>query len=520
MAIAERFWRKLDDAWFWTLVVLHLVPVWAYYYLPTQDGPSHLANALIIKDYGSSATGFEDIFEIRIEQMPNWTSHLVLASLMSVVPPLIAEKLLVSVYILGFAGSFRYFLGSFGERCQPIAALGLVFLYNRCFWMGFYNYCLSLILVWLIIGFCLRRRGDLRWPQGLTLMFLFMLAYFTHLVGFGLAAFGAFAASILARPRNWLGPVVVAVAAAPSLCLTMDYFESTGFFQHGAARQLVRQPIALMEGGRMEQGVFVQLTTINRQLFDHAGPSGFLGLFVIIIFLAYVGVSLVQQGNDCWFNPPVEATEVIESDTATPQMKLPLGWFFPFLLGAVILGFYLLLADHLGSHDRVLSHGGFLKARFALVPPLIWLACLREPRNLSIRLILRSLTTLILLVNLCLVAQTIDAGNVELEEYTSGIPVVGRARRILAVQPDDGQLLVNPILHAADYYCLGTDNVNIDNYEAGTRHFPVRYRHGVAAGQTKGYDILLSWRGIPGIVRPGWEEIYSQGRLRIFRRIR
>ncbi|HEX4589834.1 MAG TPA: hypothetical protein VH120_07890 [Gemmataceae bacterium] len=102
---------------FWLIAVLHLVPVWAFRYLPTQDGPSHLNNAQILKDYGNPATGYQQIFELRNEPLPNLTSHVLLAGFMFVVPPLAAEKLLVSLYVLGFAGSFRYFLGAFGERC-------------------------------------------------------------------------------------------------------------------------------------------------------------------------------------------------------------------------------------------------------------------------------------------------------------------------------------------------------------------------------------------------------------------
>ena len=165
MEIREKIWRHGEGVLFWALTFSYLVPVWVYHYVPTQDGPSHLDNAQILKDLGNSVAGYEAYFEIRAEPILNWTSHLLLAGMLYVVPALIAEKLLISLYILGFAGSFRYFLGAFGQRSRPLSWLGLLFVYNHCFWMGFYNFCLSLILVWLIVGFCLRRRGELRWPH-------------------------------------------------------------------------------------------------------------------------------------------------------------------------------------------------------------------------------------------------------------------------------------------------------------------------------------------------------------------
>ena len=105
MRILEKIWRHGEGVLFWALAFLYLVPVWVYRYVPTQDGPSHLDNAQILKDLGNSVAGYEAYFEIRADPIPNWTSHLLLAGMLYVVPPLLAEKLLVSLYILGFAGS-------------------------------------------------------------------------------------------------------------------------------------------------------------------------------------------------------------------------------------------------------------------------------------------------------------------------------------------------------------------------------------------------------------------------------
>jgi hypothetical protein len=525
MEILQKLWRHGENVSFWTLVLLHLVPVWAFRYLPTQDGPSHLANAQIIKDYGASAAGYEAYFEVRADPVPNWTSHLLLAGLLYVVPPLYAEKLLVSLYIVGFAGTFRYFLGAFGRRCRALSWLGLLFVYNRCFWMGFYNYCLGLILVWLIVGYCVRRRGELRWPQAVVLTLLFPLAYFTHLVSFALALIGALGASMLVKPRCLLGPLVIGVSAAPSCLLTLDYFEQTRFFEQGAARRLVRQPLVLLQGGKMERSVTDQLAEINQEVFEHhAGTRVPLRLF-IAFFIVYAGFGIGEYCYRVWLEPPLEVTEVALPEPSgdgapAPRLRagLSAGRLFPFLLGLLFLAFYLLLADHLGSGSGLLPHGGFLKARLALLPPLVLLACLREPAHMPTRLLLRLLAAVLLGVNLFLVTRTMDVWNKALEQYTAGIPAVGRGQRLLSIGADGGGRLVNPMLHAADYYCLGTDNLNLDNYEASTAHFPVKFRPGVPRGRTQDADILIHWRNGNGAGLPGWEEIFTQGPLSIYRR--
>src|SRR5216684_257598 len=78
------------------LCLLYLAPVWIFPYLPTQDGPSHVYNAIILKDYGRPDTRYQEFFELRLEQFPNWISHALLFVLLHVFPPLIAEKLLAS----------------------------------------------------------------------------------------------------------------------------------------------------------------------------------------------------------------------------------------------------------------------------------------------------------------------------------------------------------------------------------------------------------------------------------------
>ena len=53
--LLNKIWRQGERVLFWALALLYLVPVWAYRYIPTQDGPSHLDNAQILKDLGISS---------------------------------------------------------------------------------------------------------------------------------------------------------------------------------------------------------------------------------------------------------------------------------------------------------------------------------------------------------------------------------------------------------------------------------------------------------------------------------
>jgi hypothetical protein len=498
-----------EAAAFWALALLYILPVWAFRYLPTQDGPSHLENAQVLKDYGNPASGYRDFFKLRAEPLPNLSSHLLLAGLLFVFPPLTVEKVLVSLYVLGFAGAFRYFLAAFGPRARPLSWAGLLLVYNRCFWMGFYNCCLSLVLLWVILGYCLRPRPAASQGRMLVLLLLFTAAYFTHLVGFLLAIAGAVSAMLLARPRRLLGAALVLVAAAPAACLAMAYFDETGFFGSHAALHLLRDPLARLGGHTMAISLWQELVGIDNELAGHHLGSVVSGALVFAAYLAWLA-----------------ALAAAEFLFARPQQhEGGPGRLFPAVFGLLLLGVYLLVPDHLGT-----VHGGFLKARLAPLPFLLGLACLREPACFEARLLVRVVTALLLAANLALVTATVRDGNEALAQYTAGIEVVGPGHRLFVIQGHPASPPpVDPLLHAAHYYCLGTGNVDLDNYEATMPHFPVMYRRGVGRGRDEGAgnpppaaaDVAICWQASPSF-RPhgpaGWEEIFSQGPLRIYRR--
>jgi len=207
-------------------------------------------------------------------------------------------------------------------------------------------------------------------------------------------------------------------------------------------------------------------------------------------------------------------------DVATP------GWLFPFFLGVLLLSAYLLVPATLEQH------GGFLKTRLALMPPLLLLACLREPARPGMRIVARAAAVPLLGANLLLVTATFAAGNQALAEYTAGAGVVGRGDRLFVVQPDRHPApLADPLFHASNYYCLGTDVVNLNNYETDAPHFPVRFRPGFRRGRGNwatypnrdAVDVVLCWQTSPQVAvqgPPGWEEIFRKGPLRIYRRPR
>src|SRR4051794_12779606 len=94
------------------LLAAFLAPVWLLDYFPTQDGPAHLYNAWLLRDFVRPDSPFREFFEVRTEPVPNWFIQVLLMGLYTVVPPLVAQKVLVSLYVVLFAHGFDRFLAA------------------------------------------------------------------------------------------------------------------------------------------------------------------------------------------------------------------------------------------------------------------------------------------------------------------------------------------------------------------------------------------------------------------------
>ena len=177
---------------FWFVLGACILPVWLFPYFVTQDGPSHLESANILRVYAWTPL-FQQYFRVNMAPVPNWFGHLAEAALVGVLPPAVAEKVFVSAYVAGFGLALRLLTGEVGALLALPLALNCTLLY------GFFNFCWS--TVWLLLFTALYKRAKL-----LALALLLLVMYFSHV-------FGCVVAGMVALVMNWRRVTVFAPVA-------------------------------------------------------------------------------------------------------------------------------------------------------------------------------------------------------------------------------------------------------------------------------------------------------------------
>ena len=134
------------------LLIIHLLPVWVFMYFPTQDGASHIYNSYVLKEYHKHENyRLREVYKLNPTLFPNWTSHAFMALLMYVFPPIVCEKILITLCIGLLPLSLFYFLRGV-EKASPLFGLvGFIYAYNYLLHMGFYNFVLSMSLFFGIL---------------------------------------------------------------------------------------------------------------------------------------------------------------------------------------------------------------------------------------------------------------------------------------------------------------------------------------------------------------------------------
>jgi len=500
-----------EDRIFLLLVLLYLLPIWSIQFFPSQDGPSHVYNALIVKEYFNTNEYplFHKYYDLNAKPMPNWFGHATMAILMFIVNPLIAEKLLLSGYVLLFLLSGRYLLINVDSTKKWLALAFFPFVYNYLLNMGFYNFSYSVGFFLLAVGYWWKHHQNLRLKHAAILNLIMVCCYFSHMVSTVIALLSIAVLWLVTIRLNTIKKHLLQIPMLlPSCIFPLWFVVSHGTTSHGShwpSKRLFNYFTALE--------VFYSFD--NFQLY--------IGKILVFYFLVSLLISI--------FTNKLRWAERFRK----PHLQKEDGFL---LLSITCLILYITVPDGM-------SGGGFITHRLSLYPYLILLPWLYGTLKQPIKWLSTTVLVVLALVNLVYLMRWYPMLDKDMKEFRSGVEAVEPNKTIMPlIFNNHGHCdRIGMFLHAIGYYCAYTKGVEWDNYEATTNYFPIMYKPalnsirpntGIIEGHPQDMDIaanvnlvdyICAWAmplnsAIQQRIEEHYKLVFEKGRTRIYRRLK
>jgi hypothetical protein len=454
-----------------------LAPAWSVSAFPSQDGPAHVYNArLLLQLLLHRAPAAAEFYELHLAPFPNWFSHAALAALLTVFAPAWAERLLLTAYAVALPLAFGYAIRALRRDAAGLLWVSLPLLYGKGLHEGFYNRSFALVPFLLALGYYVRRRGRLAARECVALALISAWTYFTTATSAVVLALylGVLGVAFALEDRGqeepsapWRSRLPGALALVPTLALL-------AWFQLDQAPQTTgRGP------GLAERALYLG------NLYDHVAydriEAWIAGAFAVALAAALASAlrARVANARASWRDALLAVTLLLlVLYCVAPQVTIPGVRSEP-------------------QHFRLSPH--------VVLAALLWVLAVvsrRAARGLTVAAVAAAvaLTAFRLPVYASLAARVdeqmslgaeIPRGAVFLPisfDYEGGVV----QRRI----PEDW--IIGPLWHAGARVAAERELVLVDNYEATTRHFPLRYRAAANPAQ------LLAGNGeSPGCLRLG-----------------
>ncbi len=449
-------WKGRRERWvFAGLLALHVAPIWFFAYLPTQDGPAHLANAAILRRLLTHSCAIvSEFYEINWQLAPNWNTHLILAGLGALFPATIAEKVVQTAQVAGLAYGLRFAIQRIAPTSRWLSLLALPFVFSSPFLMGFYGFSLGIVFYPLILAWWLPRAETASGRDAIGLAGLALVSYFFHPLSFVISVSGL---GFVLLARAWPGDSagrfsrMLRFGRLPALALLPSLGLLAAFLLRPTEGGIVSRlsPFELIDG-------FARA----RYLVSYGTWETWIAPAVTLLLVAAIAIGLRQTSRT----------------SADDGLRTGLGLQVVFL-------FALLFA----LPDSV-AGGGYVSERIMLLFSLsviLWFAACQLPATvLSGAAIAGAVVALALngakvsmlprmqedLREYLLLKSEIEPGTVVMPmNYFPGTRSRGGGS---SLRPDI-------TLHAAGYLSADRCLVNVNNYEAGrTDYFPIRFRPG------------------------------------------
>ena len=441
------------------LILISILPLWYFKYFPSQDGPSHLMNAKIIREYHKPENAIlREYYIFNTNFTPNWFIHLVLVGLLSIVPPLIAEKILMTAYIILLPISVRYILTVYGPESKFLAILSFLFIFNFPFHLGFYSFCCSLPFFFFVLGYWLKYKERFTPKRVIYFTLLVTLLFFLHISSFVLTGM---AIGFLFSWRVFLSFIEQIRQRRSSLYKLLREFRSTFISTFCAFMPATVLLVLFLSQQGTDSLPPRPFSFLLRQMFSlsvvsYSDAESTLSTIISCLFLAISGYLLILK--------------FLRKQTGHSDGLL--------ILTSIYLYLYF-------TAPKAISGATYIEHRFLLYPfftLIIWFGAqsINKYASIGIKIVAGAAFVIMIVLLMGKYAELNDYT----EEYVSEINLIEPNKTILAFSLNNKELpggkvisrRVLPFLHTSGYIALQKNIVSLNNYEADTPHFPIAYR--------------------------------------------
>jgi len=425
------------------LIILHVALVWILPHFPTQDGPSHVYNLVILHDLVAGGKDWGQYFTYELRAVPNLGFHLFAYPLFILFPPYVSERIFISLYILLGTVSVPVFLRTFGNRAMPLSFLSFPLLFNFSFMMGFYSFAIAVPCMLLAISaaWTVRKARYLRRflilnPAGFALFFMHLIPFIIYLMSVCVIC----AVPVTGRDRTLRKMFQQVSVIAPSIMLCLYYLYENRGGPHPASSytlSLSRFPELL-----------VSLLVFSLDTFSRWQLAPWALLFLLLYVLAKSG----------WRN---YGESPVPCDAKRVLIVLSL---------ALLIVYFCLPVDFGG--------GDFFNQRLPWILLLLSLPLAGIPSSGVIHRyqtkIFPGIALLFFITNSVILKQQSN----RIEEFLSGMRVPIPQGTFIATYKSGTKdwSRVDPLLHAASHYGIAKKCIDAGNYEPASAVSPVRFR--------------------------------------------
>ena len=490
-----------------TLLLIHLLPMWVFKYFPSQDGPSHIYNAYVLKDYHKHENyKIREVFKLNLTLFPNWTSHPFMALLMYVFPPIICEKILLSVCIVLLPLSLFYFLNAVDRGKMLFGLLGFMYAYNYLLHMGFYNFALSMPMFFFTLGYWWKHKDEMN-PTNIVVLYVLLLGtYFCHYQSYAqvvlsLSFFAIFSYPYSAFVEAWgrrkeiqddnearfinlkifikkLKPLLIFVG-----CMLPAYFIMFSYYL-SSTREYSRN--------------YWEAKALKEYFFGHKSLVYFRDNHILImqIMLGFLAVAflLTLWGRIVTAYKFRRTLALSKANSGAREERLwtkIINGEEQFLLMAGILTIIFFK-----SPWSIGSGGGWINDRAHIYIFLVLLPFFSVNLHKYIRPAMAGIMIALSLWHLGYSVRDYYYLNKEIADLASGVGMLEENTALSVRTPDwhasdylGSVKYVTPFGHAPNYYCLQNRVAYPPNYEANYNYFPINYKN-----RSVPSDYILAWR--------------------------